>query len=122
VAGYISKKSIEKKHLYPAGTLFISTNGEGSHTYSYVSTIEFVPNSDVAVLIPRTDMSIEEKIYYATTITANRYRFSYGRKPKGQRMKNIILPKIVNKSESDNVIDFIRSLPFSGLIDEERPK
>lgn len=116
LAGYITRDSVNPKHIYPAGSLFISTNGEGSHTYSYVSTVEFVPNSDVAVLIPKREMSVEEKLYYATIITANRYRFSYGRKPKGKRMKNIILPKITTKSETGNIISFVQSLPFSGLV------
>lgn len=92
VAGWIKKNAIGTKSIYPEGSIFVSTNGEGSHTFSYVSCFEFVPNSDVAVLIPKRDMTIQEKIYYAHCITMNRYRFSYGRKPKGDRLKRIDLP------------------------------
>jgi len=116
LSGYLDKDSVDEKHIYPKGTLFVSTNGEGSHSYSYVSTMEFVPNSDVSVLIPKEDMSIEEKIYYAVCITKNRYRFSYGRKPKGKRLKSLILPKISDSDESKKIISFIRSLPFSSLL------
>ena len=116
LSGFLDKKSVEKKHIYPKGTLFVSTNGEGSHSYSYVSTMEFVPNSDVSVLIPKEGMSVEEKIYYALCITKNRYRFSYGRKPKGKRLKSLILPKISDSDESEKIISFIRSLPFSSAI------
>lgn len=80
---YISRSSAPKEKIFPEGSLFVSTNGEGSHSYSYVSTCEFVPNSDVSVLTPKREMSIEEKLFYAQCITANRYLFSYGRKPKG---------------------------------------
>lgn len=113
---FISKKLVNPKHVYPAGTLFVSTNGEGSHTYSYVSTEEFVPNSDVSVLIPKDIMSIEEKLYYAKCITSNRYLFSYGRKPKGDKLKNIKIP-LLNEEEKRNVKDFIQSLSYSASIE-----
>lgn len=72
--------------------MFVSTDGQGSHTYSYVSSEEFVPNSNVAVLMPKKEMTLQEKIYYSLCITKNRYRFSYGRKPKGERLSKTQLP------------------------------
>ncbi|MCD1653564.1 restriction endonuclease subunit S [Treponema zuelzerae] len=95
LAGWIKKESISSEDVYPIGSLFVSTNGEGSHTYSYVSQFEFACNSDVSVLLPKKNMSISEKIYYAKCITANRFRFSYGRKPKGNRLKDIDLPNAI---------------------------
>jgi len=91
---YIDKSNISKDKIFPEGTLFVSTNGEGSHSYAYVSTCEIVPNSDVSVLIPKMKMSLEEKLYYSQCITANRYKFSYGRKPKGKKLKSILLPNL----------------------------
>ena len=78
--------------------------------------MELVPNSDVSVLIPKIDMSIEEKMYYAVCITNNRYRFSYGRKPKGKRLKSLLLRHIKIKEESSQIISFMRSLPFSSMV------
>jgi hypothetical protein len=92
VAGWVTKNSVIANHLYPAGTIFVSTDGEGSHTYSYVSKFTFVPNSNVSVLLPKREMTLNEKVYYARCISMNRYRFSYGRKPKGDRLKQIELP------------------------------
>jgi type I restriction enzyme M protein len=92
IAGYVNKILIEDKYIYPDNTLYVSTDGQGSHTYSYVSSFGFVPNSNVAVLVPKIKMSLQEKIYYSICITKNRYKFSYGRKPKGERLKNILLP------------------------------
>ena len=37
-------------------------------------------------------MCLREKLAYALLITANRCKFSYGRKPKGDRLKAIMLP------------------------------
>ena len=92
IAGWVLLRDVEERYIYPKGTLFVSTNGEGSHTFSYVSSFSFVPNSDVSVLIPKRSMSLVEKLYYAHCITLNRYKFSYGRKPKGKRLRSIELP------------------------------
>lgn len=93
-AGYVDPIEIPDDKIFPAGTLYVGTNGAGSHTYSYVSIETFTFNSDVSVLIPKKDMSLEEKLIYATLITSNRFKFSYGRKPKGNRLKSIILPEL----------------------------
>jgi hypothetical protein len=37
-------------------------------------------------------MTLQEKLYYSICITANRFKFSYGRKPKGDRLKDISIP------------------------------
>ncbi len=92
IAGYVDKTFIDDKYIYPDNTLYVSTDGQGSHTYSYVSSFEFIPNSNVSVLMPKREMSVQEKIYYALCISSNRYKFSYGRKPKGDRLKDIFLP------------------------------
>lgn len=89
---FVDKNTVPLKHIYPRGTLYVSTNGQGSHTYTYVSTSEFVPNSDVAVLIPRREMCLQEKLFYAKAIGANRKLFSYGRKPKGEKLKSLSIP------------------------------
>ncbi|MCC8026974.1 MAG: hypothetical protein LIP16_16960 [Clostridium sp.] len=93
IAAYVNKKTVSQDKIFPTGSLYVSTNGQGSHTFSYVSTFEFIPNSDVSVLIPRREMSLQEKLFYAQCITNNRYKFSYGRKPKGKRLKAILLPE-----------------------------
>ena len=91
IAGYVNKLYIDDKYIYPNNTLYVSTDGQGSHTYSYVSSFEFVPNSNVSVLIPKQKMSLSEKLYYAMCISANRCNSSYGRKPKGDRLKSILI-------------------------------
>lgn len=94
VDAFVNKKVVPEDKVFPKGTLYVSTDGQGSHTYSYVSTGEFVPNSNVSVLIPKRPMSLQEKLYYAHCITQNRYKFSYGRKPKGKRLEAVLVPDI----------------------------
>lgn len=109
---YIAKSSVAENKIFPEGSLFVSTNGEGSHSYSYVSTSEFVPNSDVSVLTPKREMSIQEKLFYAQCITSNRYLFSYGRKPKGKKLKSIKVP-LLEGEDIEKVINYINGLPYS---------
>lgn len=92
IAGYVDYLLIDEKYIYPDNTIYVSTDGQGSHSYSYVLSFEFVPNSNVSVLIPRREMSLQEKLYYSVCVTINRFKFSYGRKPKGDRLKDILIP------------------------------
>jgi len=92
IDGYVDRKFIDNKFIYPENTIYVSTDGQGSHTYSYVSSFDFIPNSNVSVLIPKKEMCLEEKLYYAICISLNRFKFSYGRKPKGDRLNNIFIP------------------------------
>lgn len=92
IAGWVERVSVPQDHCYPKHTIFVSTNGEGSHTYAYVSDFDFAANSDVSILIPKRLMSLAEKLFYVRAITLNRPKFSYGRKPKGDRLKAIELP------------------------------
>ncbi|MBR3390655.1 MAG: hypothetical protein IKG83_09105, partial [Prevotella sp.] len=43
IDAYVNKFLVPSDCLYPKDTLYVSTNGQGSHTYSYVSVSEFVP-------------------------------------------------------------------------------
>ncbi|MDQ7818811.1 MAG: restriction endonuclease subunit S [Melioribacteraceae bacterium] len=92
IDAFINKKEVPPKYLFPPNTLYVSTDGQGSHSYSYVSAFEFVPNSNITVLMPKIEMCLQEKIYYAIAITRNRFKFSYGRKPKGKRLSQLHVP------------------------------
>lgn len=98
IDAYVNKKLVPSHKIFPQGTLYVSTNGQGSHTYSYVSATEFVPNSDVCALVPKRNMCLREKLFYAMCITRNRFKFSYGRKPKGEKLGSILLPKFMSNT------------------------
>jgi len=104
ISGYIERDHVDAKKIFPKETLIVGTNGEGSHTFSYVFPFEFTANSDVSVLIPRKEMSLTTKLYYSLCITANRPRFSYGRKPKGIKLKQMEIPDSVPDYFIDAII------------------
>ena len=111
IDAYVNKYLVPQGKVFPKGTLYVSTNGQGSHTYSYVSASEFVPNSDVAVLKPKRPMTLREKLFYAMCISRNRYKFSYGRKPKGDKLEAIMLPKNINPAMNDlDLMEYLNGL------------
>ena len=111
IDAYVNKYLVPQEKVYPQGTLYVSTNGQGSHTYSYVSVSEFVPNSDVAVLKPKRPMTLREKLFYAMCISRNRFKFSYGRKPKGDKLETIMLPATI--SNTFNSLDLSRIIHWN---------
>ena len=115
IDAYFNKNLVPSEKVFPSGTLYVSTDGQGSHTFSYVSTFEFVPNSNVSVLIPKRKMSLQEKLYYAHCITNNRYKFSYGRKPKGERLQTVLIPEYPPQYVTDYNIDKVVN-SFSGVL------
>lgn len=100
---------VDDKYIYPENIIYVSTDGQGSHSYTYVSSFNFIPNSNVSVLLPKIEMSLQEKIFYAICITSNRFKFSYGRKPKGDRLKEIMIParppKFVYQDVFEDIFD-----------------
>jgi len=111
IDAYVNKTLAPADKVFPQGSLYVSTNGQGSHTYSYVSASEFVPNSDVCVLTPKggRKMCLREKLYYAMIITNNRFKFSYGRKPKGEKLASLMVPETMPKAYNDICITNIAS-------------
>ncbi len=94
IAGYVKKSAVEPSHIFSKHSLYVGTDGQGSHSYAYLSSSVFVPNSNVIVLTPKVAMSTLQKLFYAKAIGMNRWKFSYGRKPKGYRLQTIQVPSV----------------------------
>lgn len=58
-------------------------------------------SQDVAVLKPKRKMTLREKLFYAMCISRNRFKFSYGRKPKGEKLEAIMLPSTISEQFND---------------------
>lgn len=99
LVGFVRRSCMPKewlKKLAPAFAIIVGKDDEGSHSYSYVYPHEFLGNSNTMFLVPKKEygeMSLNQKLWYAQAITFNRYRFSYGNKPKKDRMMKIEFPE-----------------------------
>jgi type I restriction enzyme M protein len=120
IAGWIKETNGMKNKIYKAKSLMVSTDGEGSHTYSYVTPIDFIPNSNTAVLKPKLEMPLSFLLFVAVAITNERWRYSYGRKPKGNRLKKLILEIPIDKEGNVNVNafeDIVKSIPEYSIVE-----
>ena len=101
IAGWIEKSKDTVDKIFPSGSLMVSTDGEGSHSYTYVTPTQFIPNSNTAVLLPCYYMPLSFLLYISIAITNERWRYSYGRKPKGERFRNLLLRVPVKDTDVD---------------------
>lgn len=121
VAGWIDKDNVAGSDIHKAGSIMVSTDGQGSHSYSYITPIDSIPNSNVAVLNPREPMPFSFQLFITAAITNERWRFSYGRKPKGNRLKNLIIKVPINADGDVNVHAFenlVKEFPEYPLVEK----
>lgn len=84
-------KRIPGKEPQPAGILTCA--GGGSVLSTFVQDKPFYSGRDLYLLIPKKEMSLEEKLFYCHAIKMNAYRYSYGRQAN-RTLKNINLPPL----------------------------
>jgi hypothetical protein len=77
-----------KKHI-----LTVTRTGAGSVGKAFYHGYPCEVNSDALVLTPRKTMLPDEMLWYARLITANRFRFSFGRKMTPSRLEAIEVPE-----------------------------
>ncbi len=76
----------------PAGELSCALSGNGVLS-TFVQDRPFYTAFHVACLRPLTEMSVDQLLYYCTSIRANRYRYSYGRQAN-KTLKDLLLPAL----------------------------
>jgi hypothetical protein len=88
--GVVAKvKPIDNKTPQAAGILTCA--GGGSVLSTFVQTKPFYSGRDLYILTPKTEMRLEEKLFYCHCIKMNAYRYRYGRQAN-KTLKDIELP------------------------------
>lgn len=87
VAARIAETKQAKK--YPGGAITVAM--KGSVLSSFVQSEDFYIAHQIAVLYPKNEMSLAEKLFYCAAIEANKYRFNYGRQAD-RTLKELELP------------------------------
>lgn len=76
--GVVSRvKKIEDLEPQKAGTLSLAVSG--SVLSCFVQSEDYYSGRDLYVLTPKTNLTLEQKLFYAMCINKNSYRYSYGR-------------------------------------------
>lgn len=77
---------------YDAGLITVALGGAALS--SFVQPRRFFTAQNIDVLKPKTDMSLDVKLYYCLCIEANRFRYStYGREAN-RTLKNLLVPSV----------------------------
>lgn len=92
----------------PAGTITVALNGQGGAGVAFLQPFPFYSGFHVMVLTPKDAMSEQEKLWWVLCITANRFRFGFGRQAN-RTLKDLMLPELDHKPDwatSANMLKF----------------
>lgn len=73
------------------GSITVALNGQGGAGVAFLQPFEFYSGFHIMVLTPKTAMSEQEMLWWVSCITANRFRFGFGRQAN-RTLKDLELP------------------------------
>lgn len=76
----------------PAGTVTVALGGQGGAGVAFLQPFPYYCGRDVMILTPKAEMNAQEILWWVTCITANRFRFGFGRQAN-RTLKNLLLPE-----------------------------
>lgn len=99
----------------PARTVSVALGGQGGAGVAFLQPSPYYCGRDVMILTPKTDMGERELLWWVTCITANRFRFGFGRQAN-RTLKDISLPSPDETPEWVDTVDFGQI--FSATLDQ----
>jgi hypothetical protein len=75
----------------PAHTLSVAVSGSVLSTF--YQPMPYYTGFHVLILLPKTKMSTTKMLYYSKLISANKYKYNFGRQAN-RTLKNILIPKL----------------------------
>lgn len=94
------------KFPFPAGSLTSAMGGSVLSTF--VQQEEFFTGQNVKVLIPKTDLTLGQKLYYCACIEQNRFRFSTFGREANATFDSLLVPEVAD------LPSFLSTLDVSG--------
>jgi len=107
IVGLVKEK--EEIKPYPAGLLTIALGGSVLSTFLQVKP--FYTGQNVAVAEPIEAMSINQLLYYATAIKANKFRYSTCGREANRTFRSLLIPAL---SEIPSWTDVVNPEMFTG--------
>jgi hypothetical protein len=96
----------------PAGTITVALNGQGGAGVAFLQPFPYYSGFHVMVLTPKKPMSDHEKLWWAMCITANRFRFGFGRQAN-RTVRKIELPN------RKSIPGWVSSVDFAAIFTAE---
>lgn len=84
-------KPIEGLAPASAGTLTVALGGQGGAGVTFLQPFPYYCGRDVMILKPKKAMTDQQKLWWATCISANRFRFGFGRQAN-RSLAKLVLP------------------------------
>ena len=104
----------------PEHTLSVAVGGSVLSTF--YQPIPFYTGFHVMVLIPKKSMSVIEMLFYATCISANKYKYNYGRQAN-KTLQYLLIPAQIPQKLNNHLISYhhklSKSISTKSLIDEK---
>lgn len=76
---------------YPAGLITVALGGAALS--SFVQPRPFYTAQNIDVLIPRSEMDLDEKLYYCLCIEANKFRYSTFGREANRTLSSLLVPE-----------------------------
>lgn len=94
----------------PAHTLSVA--GGGSVLSTFYQKFPYYSGRDLYILVPKRKMSIVEMLFYAKCISANKYKYNYGRQAN-KTLKNILIPSQIPEELKNKLTTYHKKLEES---------
>lgn len=91
----------------PAHTLSVA--GGGSVLSTFYQSFPYYSGRDLYVLVPKIKMGVIEMLFYAKCISANKYKYNYGRQAN-KTLKNILIPSQIPEELKNKLITYHKEL------------
>lgn len=101
-------KPIDGLEPAAAGSVTVALGGQGGAGVAFLQPFPFYCGRDVMILKAKAEMTDQEKLWWATCITANRFRFGFG------RQANKSLPTLALPSKIPSWVNAIKLDQFDG--------
>ncbi len=108
----VSARVAKIPDLEPAepGTITVALNGQGGAGAAFLQPFPFYSGYHVMVLTPKIPMTDQEKLWWVSCITANRFRFGFGR----QANKTLATLSLPPREAMPNWVNGTNLEPFNG--------
>jgi len=105
ISAFVEEKLDVDKNT--ANTLTVAVGGSVLSTF--YQPIPFYTGFHILVLVPKVKMSVVEMLFYAKCISANKYKYNYGRQAN-RTLKNILIPSQIPQELKNKLTAYHKEL------------